>query len=270
MKCPHCDYEKTEAFAYCPKCGKPSTREPDPIVICPTPRILSLIKSDLFFIVCILLTVGCGCMLLSAGFNVLTLLITIFSWLTYVGGRKNVVEHTHIKVISGSVYTIYVINNILAIITAICGVIYTLALSIPTILGGFNIEEFISTKLTAEEYGPLALIPFTMVALISALAMVLGFILIALAIVILIFNLAGVKKIHRLIQSIYKSAEAGEENFVGVNKAQPWIIIFAVLSILSAISCVSANDIFGFLSESAFAAALIICNILVSKHLCDK
>ncbi len=265
MKCPHCDYERTKAFAFCPKCGKPSTRDPEPVVICPTPRILSFIKSDLFFIVCILLTVGVGCTLLSGGFNALTLLITIFAWLTYVGGRKNVVEHTHIKVISGSVYAIYVIENILAVLVILSGIVYSLLILGIPLLSNFNIEEFIT-----DELGPMIVVSGAILALISAMAMFLGAILIVFGIIMLIVNIAGRKKIHRLIKSIYKSAEAGEENFVGVTKAQPWIIIFSVLSIISAISYISNGNVFGFLSEGAFAAALIICNILVGKHLCNK
>ena len=265
MKCPHCDYERPEAFAYCPKCGKPSTRESEPVVICPTPRILSFIKDDLFFIVCILLTAGVGCTMLSGGFNALTLLITIFAWLTYAGGRKNVVEHKHIKVISGSVYAIYVIENILAVFVILSGIAYSLMMLGLPLLSGLNIEEFITDKL-----GPMIMLSGVVLALISAVAMFLGVILIALGVIMLIVNIAGRKKLHALIKSIYKSAEAGEENFVGVNKAQPWIIIFAVLSIIAAITSVSNGSVFGFLSEGAFAAALIICSILVSKHLCDK
>lgn len=265
MKCPHCDYERTKAFAYCPKCGKPSTRDDEPVIVCPTPRILSFIKDDLFFVVCILLTAGVGCTMLSGGFNALTLLITIFAWLTYVGGRKNVVEHKHIKVISGSVYAIYVIKNILGVLVILCGIVYSLMMLGLPLLSGLNIEEFIT-----DELGPMIMVSGAMLALISAMAMFLGAILIALGILTLILNVAGRKKLHALIQSIYKSAEAGEENLVGVNKAQPWIIIFAVLSILSAVSYITSGNMFGFLSEGAFAAALIICNILVSKHLCDK
>lgn len=265
MKCPHCDYERTKAFAYCPKCGKPSTRDDEPVDVCPTPRILSFIKDDLFFVVCILLTAGVGCTMLSGGFNALTLLITIFAWLTYVGGRKNVVEHKHIKVISGSVYAIYVIKNILGVLVILCGIVYSLMMLGLPLLSGLNIEEFIT-----DELGPMIMVSGAVLALISAMAMFLGAILIALGILTLILNVAGRKKLHALIQSIYKNAEAGEENLVGVNKAQPWIIIFAVLLILSAVSYITNGNIFGFLSESAFAAALIICNILVSKHLCDK
>ncbi len=269
MKCPHCSYERDTAFAFCPKCGKSSTREAEPVVICPTPRILAFIKDDLFLTICILLTAGIGCSMLFSGLNVIFVLITIFAWLTYAGGRKNVVEHKHIKIISGTVYANYVINNVLAVITAVCGILYTLALSIPTILGGFNIEELISENIISENYGLLSIIPVTMVALISALAMVLGFILIAIAILILIFNLAGVKKVHRFVKSLYNSAEIGEENIIDANKVRPWLIVFAVISCLSGLSYIDSN-IFGLLSEGCFAAVYIILNILIGKHLIDK
>ncbi len=269
MKCPHCEYERNEAFAFCPMCGKSSTRE-EQITVCPTPRILSLIKDDLFLVLCILLTVGVGCSLLYGGLNVIFVLITVFAWLTYAGGKKNIVEHKHIRVISGSVYAVYVINNVLAIITAICGVFYTVSLFIPAILGEFNIEDFISINLPTEEYGLLALIPFTLVALISALAMVLGFILIILAIVMLILNVAGVKKTHQLIKSIYQSAELGEENIIGANKVGAWLTVFAVISILSAISSIGNTNLFGFLSDGSFAAVYIIFSILIGKYLKNK
>lgn len=270
MKCPHCEFERAESFAFCPKCGKPSTRNEEPITVTNTPRVLAFVKDDLFLTICIVLTASVGCSLLSGGFNVLMLLITIFSWLTYAGGRKNIAKHKHIKVISGSVYAIYVINNVIAIITAVCGVIYTISIFATPILGGFSIEELISENLVDKAYGPLAIIPLTIVALISALAMVLGVILIVLSIIILIINVAGCKKIHLLIKSIYKSAEAGEENFVAADKVQTWIIVFAVLSIIAAITYIAGGQILEFLSEGAIAAALILFSILVGKHLRDK
>ena len=268
MRCPHCEYERNEAFSFCPMCGKSSTRKDEPVVVCPTPRILSFIKDDLFLALCILLTVGVGSSLTYGGLNVIFVLITVFAWLTYAGGKKNIVEHKHIRVISGSIYAIYVINNVLAIITAVCGVFYTVSLFIPAVLGKFNIEDlFSNTTLPAEEYGALSLIPFTLVALISALAMVIGFILIIFAIVILVLNVAGIKKIHQLFKSIYQSAEAGEEKLVGANKVSGWLITFAVISILSAISLISSGSIFGFITEGCYAATYIVLNILIGKHL---
>lgn len=270
MKCPHCEYERNEAFAFCPMCGKSSTREVEPVAICPTPRILSFIKDDLFLTICILLTVSVGLSLLWGDINVLFILITIFAWLTYAGGRKNIVEHKNIRVISGSVYAIYVINNVAAIITAVCGVFYTLTLSIPAILDGINIEDFaIQNNISFKEYGALSLIPFTIFALISALAMVIGFVLIILSIVILILNVAGLKKTHRLIKSIYQSAEVGEENIIGANRVGGWLIVFAVIEILTAITFIINGNIFGFISEGCLAAVYIIFNILIRKHLCE-
>ena len=269
MKCPHCSFERDTAFAYCPKCVKPSTREAEPIVICPTPRILAFIKDDLFLALCVLLTASIGCSMLYGGFNLILLLITIFAWLTYAGGRKNLVEHNHLRCISGSVYANYVINNVAVVIIALCGVLYTIALSIPTILGGLNLEELLNSAFAEEEYGMLSLIPVTLMALLTAVAMVLGFILIAFAILMLIFNLAGVKKLHRFVKSLYVSAETGEENIIGANKLRPWLVVFTVISCLSALTYLSAN-ILAFLSEGCLAAVYIILNILIGKHLIDK
>ena len=235
MKCPHCEYERDTAFLFCPMCGKSSTREEEPIVVCPTPRILSLIKDNLFLVMCILLTVGVGCSMLSGGLNVIFILITIFAWLTYAGGKKNIVEHKHIRVISGSVYAHYVIKNILAGIIAFLGVFYTIFLSIPALMGSLNMDEILKESSISPEFGLLSLIPVATIGLLSVFATVLGFIFIALAIGILIFNIAGRKKIHRFIQSIYKSAEVGEENIVGTNKVGGWFITFAVLYIIYAI-----------------------------------
>ena len=270
MKCPHCEYERDTAFAYCPKCGKPSTRVAEPVIACPTGHILSFIKDDLFLTICILLTAAVGCSMLSGGFNVIAVLITIFSWLTYAGGKKNIVEHKHIRVISGSVYAHYVIKNILAGIIAFLGVFYTIFLSIPALMGGLNMDEILKESSISPEFGLLSLIPVATIGLLSVFATVLGFIFIALAIGILIFNIAGRKKIHRFIQSIYKSAEAGKENIVGTNKVGGWLITFAVLYIIIAISSISNGNIFGFITEGCFAAIYIILNVLVTKHFYNK
>lgn len=269
MKCPHCEYERAEAFTFCPMCGKPATKEDHAITICPTPRILSFIKDDLFLAICIILTASVGCSMISGGFNALFLLITIFAWLTYAGGKNNVVEHKHIKVISGSVYAIYVINNVLAIITAVCGVIYTILMLIPPVLDDFNISEQL-LNINPEEYGPLAILPFTFITLISAFAMFLGILLIIISIIMLFINVAGRKKIHRFVQSVYKSAEVGEETVIGASQTRVWLIIFAVITIASAISAIGSGNVFGFLSEGGLSAAYIILNILIGKHFCDK
>lgn len=265
MKCPHCEYERSEAFAFCPKCGKPSTRDPESVVVCPTPRILAFIKNDLFLVICILLTVSVATSLFSGGFNIINILITIFAWLTYAGGRKNVVEHNHIRVISGSIYAMYVINNVAAIIMAVTGAIYSVTMLGLPFLSGINIEKIIT-----EEIGPMITVSAAVLALISAMAMFLGLFLIVIAIIMLILNVAGLKKIHLFIQSLYKSAEAGEENLVGANKVQPWIIIFAVITVLSALSSISSGELMEFLSNGIFAAALIIFSVLIGKHFCDK
>lgn len=267
MKCPHCEFERDTAFSFCPMCGKSSTREEVPTAVCPTPRILNLIKDDLFLALCILLTVGVGCSLLYSGLNLVFLLITIFAWLTYAGSKKNIVEHKHIRVISGSVYATYIINNILAIISAVCGVFYIIAIFIPALLGNIAPEElFNSNSLNTEGYGLMGLIPFTAIALLWALAMVIGFILIIFAIVILVLNVAGIKKIHRLIKSIYQSAEVGEENIIGANKVGGWLITFAVISILSSIFWISNGNIFGLITEGCFAAVYLIFYILISRY----
>ncbi len=271
MKCPHCEYERDTAFLFCPMCGKSSTHEEEPIAVCPTPRILNLIKDNLFLTICILLTVSTSCWLLYGGLNVIFILITIFAWLTYAGGKKNIVEHKHIRVISGSVYAIYVINNVTAIISAVCGVFYIITIFIPTLLGNITPEELFNTnKLTTEGYGLMGLIPLTTMALLWALAMVIGFVLIIVSIAILILNVAGVKKTHRLIKSIYQSAEVGEENIIGANKVGGWLIVFAVFSILSAIVWISNGNIFGFITEGCFAAVYIIFYILIGRYFKDK
>lgn len=270
MRCPHCEFERPEAFAFCPMCGKSSTRAEDATAICPTPNILSFIKDDLFLTVCILLTVGVGSSLLYGGLNIIFTLITIFAWLTYASGRKNVIEHRHIRVISGSVYAAYIINNIIATLAAVFGVFYIIALSIPALLGDFNLEELLSNNLPAEEYGALTLIPFTMAALLTVLAVVIGFILIIFAIILLIINVAGLRKIHRFIKSIYQSAQNGEENIIYTNKVSGWLIAFAIITTLSAITLLSSGNVFAFITEGSFASVYIILNILIRKHLINK
>lgn len=263
MKCEKCGFVSNTDFKFCERCGTPATEKV--LTDFPTPRILAFIKDDLFFVICILLTASVAFSLISGGFNVLTLLITIFAWLTYAGGRKNIVEHKHIKVISGTVYASYIINLVVAIILAASGVLYTLLILLIPHLSEISIDTFIT-----EELGPALSLSTILITLVSAMAIFLGGFLILLAVILLIINIAGRKKIHRFIQSIYKSAETGEENFVGTSKVKTWIIIFAVISIISAVSLMSSGNAFGFLSEGAYAATLIILNILVGKHLCDE
>ena len=264
MKCPHCDFERNEAFKFCPKCGKTLDQAEQPIPECLTPRALEFIKNDSFFVFCILLTVAVGSSLLSGGFNVLILLITIFSWLLYADARKGVVEHSHIKVISGSVYALYIITNILAVFIAFIGVLYTaIMLGVPFLSG-------LTTEMLTEELGSELMLSNFYLALFSTVAIFMGGIFIVAALLMFILNVAGRKKIHRFIKLAYKGIENGQENFVGAKSVSTWLIVFAVFEIFSALTYMASAHIFGVVAEGCYAAALIVLSILINKHFCDK
>lgn len=266
MKCKYCDYESTEDFKFCAKCGKPSLPDEQPTVYTATiynplaDTVLSVLKDDLFMVLCILMTITAACGLFAGGIPVINILLSIFLWLAYSKAKKGVADAKNLRCISGTVYANYILSNVLAIIVIVCGVITAFLL---TVLSADNILLREVFEEAASEIPFLYNLPQAFVAVAG---WVLGLVLIFLGGLILVFNILGMRKIHRFAKSVYEAVSDVNRDFYKSPSVKGWLIFFAVTNIISAVSSVSSN-FWSAASAGCAAASCFLTIMLIKKYI---
>lgn len=261
MKCIRCGFEAEQEYAYCPGCG--AEQAPAAPVNAAAARILPALKDNLFLIVCTLMTVSCGLNLYISGPNVLTILFTIFLWLTYAKARKDVADANHLRCISGTVYAQYIITNVCAILVIALGVLCAI------LMGALMSSQDVIAALTQELEGllPADVTPIVSNLFVSGLSVLVFLVLVFAGAAMLVFNIFSTRYIHRFAKSVYKSIETGTLELQHANAAYGWLWAFGIFSGISALSALSETNILGFLANGASCAAPIISAILIKKYL---
>lgn len=296
MKCQYCGYEENSIFFYCPNCGQPAQvpnqntgynpnvnpapnyAQPDyePSTpnytqtpydgYCPTPRILGLIKDNMFLALCILMTITTAFSIISNNIDVLGVLFTIFLWLTYADGRKNQVNPEHIKGVSGTLFASYIIQYIGAALFAVLGIASIALSSVSNLFDAEDLEEiFTYAGINLDQLYS----QFSFEDLIAVLMVVMGVVAIVASVLMFVFNILGIRKIHALVKSVYQSGENGVENFAYAKTASAWIIALLVLQVLSLLGSIRGLTFPGLIAHGTGIATLVITNILINKYLCD-
>lgn len=263
MKCTNCGFEYPEGTRFCPSCGTTVVTEVMPVLNFAAEKVLSALKDRLFLVICILMSATCVFSLASDGLPVINILITVFLWLTYAKSLQNKADANHLRCVSGSVYASYVVVNVCTIILIVCGAIITLALAAfsgsADFISGFaeGLGEFSSEFAGLSE------------ALIAVAGWIIGLALIVAAVVALIFNVLGMKKIHRFAKSVYQGIMTQNPVFENPDSVKNWLMFFGVCSAISALGSISTNFV-AFLSNGCAAAATIIASLLVKKYFTDN
>ena len=184
MKCNRCGYESNEDFKFCPICGVDATQENSFMINPAEDLVLSVVKDKLFLILCILMTAASALSgLLSGSFDIISILITIFLWITYSNGKKNVVQYNNIRNISGTIYAEYVIVNVLSVLFMVISVIIGFCFSL--IDGSFDIVEDVLNEF--EEFSHY--ISATTEQLGQFIGIIIGIVFFVVAVVILLINI---------------------------------------------------------------------------------
>jgi len=264
MKCEHCGFENELAFSCCPNCGAPATAATSEEIIVPTnsaaDRILRVLKDPLFFVLCILMSASCALQLISSGINVLTVLFTIFLWLTYAQVRKDIADAKHLRCISGTVYAEYILVNVSAILLIVCGALFGLAFGAlagdPTftteILSAFDGAP-IDTNMIAQLLGSVSgVVIFVVFALIGA--------------AMLVINLFSTRYIHRFAKSVYQSVEDGTLTLKHGKTAYGWLWVFGIFSGISFLGTLGSGDLIAILADGSACAMPIIAALLMKKY----
>lgn len=259
MKCTNCGFESFDTFGYCPQCG---TAAPigEPVSLNPVAdKVVTALKDNLFLAICILMSAATVFSISANSINIIYILITVFLWLTYAGGRKGIADNNQLRNVSGCVYAYYIIMNVVSIILIVCGGILTL------ILGLFVNTPELMEELTLEldtlypEYASVVL------GIVSVAAWIIGVVFAVIGVGILLINLFGMGKIHRFIKSVHEGIPTQNPNFANPNAAKGWLIFFGVCSGISTLTSLTVN-LTSALSSGCSAAVMILSAILINKY----
>ena len=255
MKCLKCGFESTEEFKYCAKCGAEAvTDTPNPLL----EKLLFALKSNLFLAVCILVSASCIFSIAAGGLPIINILISVFLFFTYASAKKGNLDAGHLRSVSGSVYAKYIIVNVVSSIIIVCGVLVALILE-------FAVAETSLVDIISSEVGALSLeYQEILTPILSSIGWLFGLIFIIVGVAVLLFNLLGMRKIHRFAKSVYKVAENSQPTFQKPKPVKNWLIFFAVCSAIAAATSIS-TDIATTLSEGCNTAAMIVSAVLIDK-----
>lgn len=266
MKCNNCGHEYNDMFEVCPNCGvQPDVVEP--VSLSPAhDTVLSALKDKGFLAICILMTVASGMSLMGGSISVLNILFTVFLWLTYSAAEKGFADSNHLKCISGTVYASYVITNVTSIIFIVCGILSAVLFSLEMaeealhnglsiVVGEQEINEYIAEL---EGVVPNALTWFGMVFSIT---------FVVIGVLVLVFNIIAMKKIHLFAKSVYQGIELQNSTFENPKAVKNWLMVFGVCG---AISTLSGGNIVAFIANGCAAATTIIASTLVNKYFVQK
>lgn len=257
MKCNQCGYESEQVFPTCPSCGMQS--QP---VNTAAAKILPALKDPLFLVLCILMSVSCLFGMASGNFSVITVLLTVFLWLSYAGARKDKLPTNHLRFISGTVFAQYVIVYVIAGLFLLLGVVFALVFNALV-----DDTELMQGILSGFITSPADLAIFT-----EALGMISGGVVVVIfgliSILLVVINVFSMRYYHGFAQSVYKSLESGTLALKYVKASRAWFIVTAVctgFSVLSSLLGSGADAALG--SNSTNLGIVLMCILLINKHL---
>lgn len=272
MKCSNCNFETNQDFVYCPNCGAAAHTEPSPEPVSLNPaadKIFALLKDNLFLVVCILMTVAAAASVISGTIPLFTILIAIFLWCTYSSAEKGFVNENQLRNISGTVYASYIVTNVLAGIFVFLGLIMSAMSSFLSSLKLSDILNQLSLEFSEFDIDISDFLYDLPQNIMSVIGVVLAIMFIFIAAVILVFNILGIRKIHRFIKSVYMGVMYQNPNFEKVNAAKNWILVFAIFTGISALFSLTSS-LLAFASSGCQSAAMISVYILIDKYLAVK
>ncbi len=261
MKCSHCGYESNEDFIYCTNCGTAVSGAPAVSLNPAADKVLGALTDKLFLTICILMSAASALAVVSGSLPVINILITIFLWLTYAQSLKGFADPNHLRCISGTVYANYVVINVAAIILIVAGAIFALTFGIAA--DAVELLEMIELELNnaGVDLGSFGLAE----GVLSIIGWALGFAFVIAGAILLVFNLLGMRKIHRFAKSVYQGILTQNTEFENPQAVKNWLIFFAVCGCISTLSSLSA-DLIAALSNGCVAATEILAIIMIKKY----
>ena len=265
MKCKHCGFEREENFEYCVNCGAKVEEDNfvpvEPVSLNPTADlVMPALKDNLFLALCILMSASSICTIATGGMPLIYILVSVFMWLAYADAKKGFVNEKHIQGISGTIYASYVIVNVLSVIIiaigALFGVFYATLQNDAEFMAGLALQ-FQDLGIALSE------IPQ---AIIDMFGWILCGIMVFVGVIALLFNVLMTRTYHRFVKSVYKGVMFQNPNFKKATAARNWLVVFAVCSVISLVSSITAAEPFLMVSSACQTAIGIIASKIINKH----
>lgn len=271
MKCNKCGFEREEDFVFCPNCGCKAGENADtsaeitadtPAVESFTEKVHKMLNSSMFLCICILESVYTAFSFASKNIPLINILMTIFLWLVFSSAKKGFADYGKMRCISGTVFAGYVINWVVSGLLILLGLISSVAVSYLTTAPELtsSIEDFMNRQFG--NYGRLVS------SLLSLSAVLIAAVFLIAAAIIIIFNCIGIRSIHKFIQSLYKSLEAGAPALIKCKAASGWLMTFGIFAGISAFYSISSFT--SFIASGSLSAMLIISSILIKKSFAEN
>lgn len=220
-------------------------------------------KDTLFLVICILYSVNVGFSLIKLNFPIINILITIFLWLAFVQFKKDVLDASKIKYISGTVFAKKIINYVSCGLLVLGGLICAFAVTALRSSGVYSkilsqIRSYIGTAYYT-----------TIMSALNAGGFLVFIICVIIAAILFVLTFIGINSIHKFIQTSYKSMETGMFNVTKAKAASIWLIVFAVFNGLSALGGLIGGNVIGLVTNGSICAAYIIFSIMIRKYFAD-
>lgn len=262
MKCVHCGFENEQEVAFCVKCGASAQATAPVSEHTVASKVLSALKNDLFLVICILVSASAAFSLANEQLPLLTILATIFLWIVYAKARKDAADGETLRCLSGTIFAHYVVMYVVVGCFVLAALLFLLVFALVSDSAGL-IEEIIN------EFGVMEAEYIDLIELFLSLSGLVAFLIFALlAVPVFLLNFFGMRKIHGFVKSVYQSVQYNVPAFQHIKAAQTWLMVFGILSAISACTALSAS-VASALSGGCSAAAMIVASILVRKSFAE-
>lgn len=262
MKCENCGFEYDEAVGNCPNCNGVVAEH---VSVNPAAdKVLGMLKDSLFLVICILVSVSCVFSLSTGGVPLIQILIAVFLWIAFAQGSKGFADSSQLRNISGTIYANYVLTNIAVISFLVLGSLLGLAWHVITDIAVAEglIDELVD--IIGADY------TYLVENLFNISGTLVAGVVVGISVAFLLINVLGFRKIHRLAKSVYQSVDFCVPNFENVKGAKNWMIVFAVLELISSASGFFNGQANAAITSGCLGVCYILGNILISKYLTDK
>lgn len=282
MKCNRCGHESDFDFIFCPTCGyetptAPVSDNPDTRVSAnPVYHHLTGAFSDsLFLLLSILMTAHCGITLLSgSGFNIISILLTVFLWLVYSSAKNGTIDSAKIKNISGTVYANYIVLFVVSILLIVSSAMLLMSGGIISASDGLITPQESEEILNEMPSYFTSLVDFNTLSDMSLFFVIMSIAMGIVSIGMLLFTIFGIRRIHRFVKSVYQCLDAGYMSYENANGASGWLIFFGIVEVISALSTSAitfgkaplTTIVTAALSSALYGAALIVAGAFIKKH----
>lgn len=238
-------------------------------------KIRSTFASKAFLTATIAFTVVAGASLILGTIDVFTVLFTIGMWLAYTSASKSGFPLKDMKFLSGVVKAYYIVAIIGIVCLLISGVLL-IAIGPSVMKAEGEVREMIDVidqnlvfdwssvvveeGVTISSLGGFLLyvsttLEMSVATFIGMFMVVLGVILIVSAVISILVNEFFIHKLSKQMKKTVAALELGTDTELKLGGIRGWFIVIGVFSAISALSVLTAFDIFLLASEGASAVA---------------